>query len=455
MTDIPSCSFCGIEKSAQTPLIAGIDGRICEACVSLAHQVVGSWGQRRKNNFLKQELHTPEQIKKHLDDYVIGQDFAKETLAVAVYNHYLRLMHRLSLPQNGPLGDAVELDKSNVMLLGPSGSGKTLLVRSLAKIIGVPFVSVDATTLTQAGYVGDDVDSIILRLFEAAAGDVQQAQCGIVYIDEIDKLAKRGQGAASVRDVSGEGVQQALLKMVEGTEIRIPKTAKKRDNHSDEVNIDTSQVFFIVGGAFPGLEEWIAQRINPAKNGIGFQSPLRIQEKPGINALLAELMPEDLQKFGLIPEFIGRFPVITFLKELDEDALVSILTEPKNALLKQYQQLFAYQGVKFDASPEALRFVAQQALQRQTGARGLRSIMEAALRDIMFRMPSQKHLCHCSLALRSSEFEKDTPTLFLKEYFKEDCATFQAGQTTRFTGVDADADQSIPTDLTEFALQGA
>ncbi|HEX4975340.1 MAG TPA: ATP-dependent Clp protease ATP-binding subunit ClpX, partial [Pseudomonadales bacterium] len=387
--------------------------------------------------------------------YVIGQDFAKETLAVAVYNHYLRLMHRLSLPQNGPLSDVVELDKSNVMLLGPSGSGKTLLVRSLAKIIGVPFVSVDATTLTQAGYVGDDVDSIILRLFEAAAGDLQQAQSGIVYIDEIDKLAKRGQGATSVRDVSGEGVQQALLKMVEGTEIRIPKTAKKRDNHSDEVSIDTSQVFFIVGGAFPGLEEWIAQRINPAKNGIGFQSPLRIQEKPGINALLAELMPEDLQKFGLIPEFIGRFPVITFLKELDEDALVSILTEPKNALLKQYQQLFAYQGVKFDASPEALRFVANQALQRQTGARGLRSIMEAALRDIMFRMPSQKHLCHCSLELRSPEFEKDTPTLFLKEYFKEDCATFQVGKTTTLTGTDGSSDQRAHCDLTEFALQGA
>lgn len=453
MTDTPSCSFCGIEKSAQTPLIAGIDGRICEACVSLAHQVVGNWGQRRKNNFLKQELLTPEQIKKHLDDYVIGQDFAKETLAVAVYSHYLRLMHRLSLQQNGPLGDAVELDKSNVMLLGPSGSGKTLLVRSLAKIIGVPFVSVDATTLTQAGYVGDDVDSIILRLFEAAAGDVQQAQCGIVYIDEIDKLAKRGMGATSVRDVSGEGVQQALLKMVEGSEIRLSKTAKRRDNSGEEISIDTTQVFFIVGGAFPGLEEWIAQRINPAKNGIGFQSPLRLQEKPGINALLAELMPEDLQKFGLIPEFIGRFPVITFLKELDEDALVRILTEPKNALLKQYQQLFAYQGVRFDAHPEALRFVARQALQRQTGARGLRSIMEATLRDIMFRMPSQKNLSHCNLELQLSTSGKDAHVLVLKEYFKEDCAA--PGQNTTLTTAGIDSDQAVQNDSTGLAVQGA
>lgn len=418
MTDSPRCSFCGVEKSVQIPLIAGIEGRICEACVTLAHQVVGSWGQRRKGTLFKQDIRTPENIKAHLDSYVIGQDFAKETLSVAVYNHYLRLINRVT-PQLGvSLDNMVELEKSNVLLVGPSGTGKTLLVRSLARILGVPFASADATTLTQAGYVGDDVDTIISRLLEAAGGDVQQAQTGIIYIDEIDKLARRATGIAAGRDVSGEGVQQALLKMVEGTDVRVTKIAKRREA-AEEVTIDTTHILFIVGGAFPGLEEWVSNRLRPSNSGIGFHAPLPVKETPNINALLAELLPEDLQKFGLIPEFIGRFPVISFLKELDQATLVRILTEPRNSLVKQYRQLFHYQGVELDITPQAIECIAKQALQRQTGARGLRSIMEAALRSTMFRMPSQTNLRKCILQVTPPASESEAAALHIEEIYAD------------------------------------
>lgn len=418
MNDNARCSFCGVEKKAQIPLIAGIDGRICEACVTLAYQVVGSWGQRRKGHFLKQDLGTPESIKAHLDHYVIGQDFAKETLSVAVYNHYLRLINRIT-PQLGvSLDNVVELEKSNVLLVGPSGTGKTLLVRSLARVLGVPFATADATTLTQAGYVGDDVDTIISRLLEAADGDVQQAQAGIVYIDEIDKLAKRGGATATGRDVSGEGVQQALLKMVEGTDVRVTKIGKRRDV-TEEVTIDTTHILFIVGGAFPGLEEWVSSRLQPANSGIGFHAPLQSKQSPGINTLLAELLPDDLQKFGLIAEFIGRFPVIAFLKELDHETLTRILTEPRNALVKQYRQLFHYQGVDLDITPEAIACIARQALQRHSGARGLRSIMEASLRNTMFRMPSHKNLRKCIMTVSDATADTAAASLHVEEIFAD------------------------------------
>lgn len=401
------CSFCGVEKSPQVPLISGSEGRICEACVKLAHQVVSSWGQKRKVQKMAPELRSPAAIKKHLDEYVIGQEAAKSTLAVAVFNHFLRLLNQGTQDFCGDLA-GVELEKANVLMAGPSGTGKTLIVRSLARILGVPFASADATTLTQAGYVGDDVDSIIVRLLEAAGGDVEQAQWGIVYIDEVDKLAKRNGGATAVRDISGEGVQQALLKLVEGTELRLPKAGRRREG-GEEVMVDTRNILFIVGGAFPGLEEVISNRIRPQQTGIGFHTPAKT-EAPSVSELMAALMPDDLNKFGLIPEFIGRFPIITFLKELDVDALIKILTEPRNALVKQYKQLFAYQSVTLDVSDDAIRFVAEQAIERHTGARGLRAVLETALHDTMFNLPTTPGLRRCVLDVRRSG---DVPELFV------------------------------------------
>ncbi len=395
-TDKPCCSFCGAEKSPTVPLIAGNEGRICEACVKLAHQVVTSWGQRRQAQQLAPQLLTPAAYMQHLDESVIGQDEAKETLAVAVYNHYLRLLNCTREPVC-QLGGTVELEKSNILMAGPSGTGKTLLVRTLARILGVPFASADATTLTQAGYVGDDVDSIIARLLEAAGGDVQKTQWGIVYIDEVDKLARRGGGGTAVRDISGEGVQQALLKLVEGSEVRIGKGGR-RGEHGEEQVVDTRNILFIAGGAFPGLETLVGSRVHPRGSAIGFHARPQ-QQTPSLNELLAALLPDDLHEFGLIPEFIGRFPIITFLRELDHATLLRILSEPRNALVKQYQQLFAYQGVKLEFSEAALGHIADQALLRRTGARGLRAVMESALQRTMFEMPAQPQLRSCLLDL--------------------------------------------------------
>lgn len=398
--ETPRCSFCGAEKTPTVPLIAGNEGRICEACVKLAYQVVNSWGQRRKSQEMAPQLRTPAEYKRHLDESVVGQDAAKETLSVAVYSHYLRLLNCGNDPVC-QLTEQVELEKSNILMAGPSGTGKTLLVRTLARILGVPFASADATTLTQAGYVGDDVDSIITRLVDAAGGDVQQAQWGIVYIDEVDKLAKRGNGSAAVRDISGEGVQQALLKMVEGTEVRISKSGRKNDHHSEELVVDTRNILFIAGGAFPGLEALVSGRIQP-KDSIGFHAKPR-QKAPNINELLEALMPDDLHEFGLIPEFIGRFPIITFLQELDHSMLLRILTEPRNALVKQYKQLFAYQGIALEVTDTALDYIADQALTRKTGARGLRAVLEAALQRTMFDMPSIPQLRRCVLDLAEDD----------------------------------------------------
>ncbi|HAG95682.1 MAG: ATP-dependent Clp protease ATP-binding subunit ClpX [Pseudomonadales bacterium] len=397
---VPTCSFCGVEKSAEVPLIAGNDGHICEQCVKLAFQVVSSWG--RKAVTIEPELKTPAAIKDYLDEYIIGQDEAKKTLSVAVYNHYLRLMNQGAGATLSQLdAEQVELEKSNVLMAGPSGTGKTLLVKTLARIIGVPFVVGDATSLTQAGYVGDDVESLLKRLLEAAQGDVQQAQWGIVYIDEIDKLAKRGSGGGAVRDISGEGVQQALLKMVEGTEVHLPKSGR-RDGGSEEVILNTQNILFIVGGAFPGLTEVIGKRLRPPNTGIGFSAPIKQDDELSNDELLAGLQPDDLQQFGLIPEFIGRFPIITFLHELDVASLKRILQEPRNALTKQYRQLFSFQGVDLEFTESSLDYIAGQAVKRGTGARGLRAMLESLLRTTMFELPSKQGLEKCEITVEET-----------------------------------------------------
>lgn len=401
----PCCSFCGTPKTAEVPLIAGNDGHICEQCIKLAYQVVSSWG--RKAAAVKPELKTPVAIKSFLDEYIVGQEQAKRTLAVAVYNHYLRFNAQANTQPFAHIHTiaGVELEKSNVLLAGPSGSGKTLLVKTLARIIGVPIVVGDATSLTQAGYVGEDVDSLLKRLLDAANGDVQQAQWGIVYIDEIDKLARRGAGGSAVRDISGEGVQQALLKMVEGSEVRLPK-AGRRDGHSEDVVMNTSNILFIVGGAFSGLTELISKRLKPAIVSIGFNAKVEKDAAATNDELLAALQPDDLHQFGLIPEFIGRFPIVTFLQDLDVEALKSILKDPRNALTKQYHHLFALQGVDLHFSDEAITLIAQQAVTRGTGARGLRAILEGLLCNTMFNLPTTANLTRVAVNTRLVEEEE-------------------------------------------------
>lgn len=401
----PCCSFCGTPKTAEVPLIAGNDGHICEQCIKLAYQVVSSWG--RKAAAVKPELKTPVAIKAFLDEYIVGQEQAKRTLAVAVHNHYLRFNAQANSQPFAHIHTmaGVELEKSNVLLAGPSGSGKTLLVKTLARIIGVPIVVGDATSLTQAGYVGEDVDSLLKRLLDAANGDVQQAQWGIVYIDEIDKLARRGAGGSAVRDISGEGVQQALLKMVEGTEVRLPK-AGRRDGHSEDVVMNTSNILFIVGGAFSGLTELISKRLKPAIVSIGFNAKVEKDAAATNDELLAALQPDDLHQFGLIPEFIGRFPIVTFLQDLDVEALKSILKDPRNALTKQYHHLFALQGVDLQFSEDAITLIAQQAVTRGTGARGLRAILEGLLCNTMFHLPTTANLNRCVVNTRTVDEEE-------------------------------------------------
>ncbi len=338
-TEKSHCSFCGQTQAADFPLIAGEEGHICEECVRLASQVVSSWGRKRSASKPLQNLLKPAEIKDQLDQYIIAQDLAKETIAVAVYNHYKRLSMENNNPRMQLDDDQVEIEKSNILLLGPSGTGKTLLASTLARIVGVPFVIADATTLTQAGYVGEDVESILIRLLDNAEDNLELAQWGIVYIDEIDKLARSGESSHGTRDVSGEGVQQSLLKLVEGTRLKLKKTNNK--NKDKETIIDTRNILFISGGAFAGLEKQLEKRLNTKEKGIGFHVDLSSPKKAYDQLkLFEEVMPEDLRHFGLIPEFIGRFPIITALHELDEQALVRILTEPRNALVRQYHSLF-------------------------------------------------------------------------------------------------------------------
>lgn len=387
MTEKPNicCSFCGIERSKVKKLIQGPDVFICDECVDLCQEILAEDGTEKKATLKSKEIPSPVKIKEFLDKYIIGQDEAKISMAVAVNNHYKRV--------ENPVIDGVEIDKSNMLLLGPTGSGKTYIAKTIARMLDVPFIVADATSLTESGYVGDDVESIIARLIQEAGNDVSKAERGIIYLDEIDKKTKKSEGTSITRDVSGEGVQQALLKIIEGSSMRVSLQGSRKHPQAETIAINTKNILFILGGAFVGIDEIIRKRINSNKISIGFDIDSSFVEKNELdkNELLALVEPEDIVSFGLIPEFVGRIPVITHLNELNEQQLLEILTKPKNAIIRQYEKMFSLEEVKLDITKEALTFIAADAIKRKTGARGLRGILEKKLTPIQFRLNDWRH----------------------------------------------------------------